>query len=171
MSLRLRSLLFVLAAPGLPLAITLTCATTPRSGNAAKYPPRPNGCKVRVFHTPAPDVKEWDDLGIAHVDCYLDVGAVQCLRKLKSEACRMGGDLLYDVPKKPLRPTDQGMVYTGHVAHAREKPEDAGKESDDDGGAGEQDQPTFEGTGPVEPIAPAPTSTPAEPGRPADGGR
>jgi hypothetical protein len=168
MSIRLRPLLFLSAALALPLAITLTCATTPRSGNAAKYPPRPNGCKVRVFHTPAPDVKEWDDLGIAHVDCYLDVGAVQCLRKLKSEACRMGGDLLYDVPKKPLRPTDQGMVYTGHAAHTREKSEDAGKENDDDGGAADPDQPTFEGTGPVEPIKPI---APAVTGTPADGGR
>ena len=174
MSIRLRPLLFLSAALALPLAITLTCATTSRSGNAAKYPPRPSGCKVHVFHSPAPDVKEWDDLGVAHVDCYLDVGAVQCLKKLRMEACRMGGDLLYDVPKKPLRPTDQGMVYTGHVAHTRERPEDAGKdgsESDDGGGAGNPDQLTFGGTGPVEPIAPVVAGTPADAGRPADGGR
>ena len=181
MPIHLRPLLFLSAALALPLAITLTCATTSRSGNAAKYPPRPSGCKVRVFHTPAPDVKEWDDLGVAHVDCYLDVGAVQCLKKLRMEACRMGGDLLYDVPKKPLRPTDQGMVYTGHVAHTKQPAEDAGKDNDD-GSAGELDQPEGQSAGPVQPvepispiapIAPSPRSVPLVPISPiklVDGG-
>ena len=116
----------ILALPtlALALAMAMNCATT-SNPNAAKYPPRPGGCKVRVFHTPAPDVKEWDDLGVAHVDCPLDVGSVQCLRRLQMDACRMGGDILYDVPKKPLRPTEQGMVYTGHVAHTKERVEDA----------------------------------------------
>ena len=112
-----------------------------------------------------------DDLGVAHVDCYLDVGAVQCLKKLRMEACRMGGDLIYDVPKKPLRPTDQGMVYTGHVAHTKLKPQDGGK--DDEGGAAEPDEPAgSESTGPVQPVEPiapvAPTARGALP--PADAG-
>jgi len=139
----------------------MSCATT-TNPNAAKYPPRPGGCKVRVFHTPAPDVKEWDDLGIAHVDCPLDVGSVQCLRRLRMDACRMGGDLLYDVPKKPLRPTEQGMVYTGHVAHTKERPEEAGKDSDD-AGTGEVDQQEAAGAGPVEPVEPIASPPPNAP--------
>jgi hypothetical protein len=115
---------------------------------------------VRVFHTSVPDLKEWDDLGIAHVDCPLDVGSVQCLRNLRMDACRMGGDILYDVPKKPLRPTEQGMVYTGHVAHTKDRPE-AGKDNDDTGtGTGEVEQ-EGQSSGPiqpVEPIAPPPPS-------------
>ena len=169
MSIRFRQLLWLALPLSLPLAISLAislnCATTPNP-NAAKYPPRPGGCKVRVFHTPAPDVKEWDDLGVAHVDCYLDVGAVQCLSKLRMEACRMGGDILYDVPKKPLRPTDQGMVYTGHVAHTKERADDAGKENDEgDAGAAELDQTQGQSAGPVQPVEPispiSPTSSPA----------
>jgi hypothetical protein len=139
-------------ALGLALALSLSCATTPANPNAAKYPPRPRGCKIRVYHTPAPEVKEWDDIGVAHVDCYLDVGAVQCLQRLKMEGCRLGGDMIYDVPKKPLRPTDQGMVYTGHVAHTRLKPNEVDKDEGADGGGGEE--PTF-ATGPVQPLAPA----------------
>ena len=123
MSFSYRSLLFLAPLAALPLALSLAiplgCATTAPNPNAAKYPPRPGSCKVRVFHTAFPDVKEWDDLGMARVDCPLDVGAVQCLKKLRMEACRMGGDLLYDVPKKPLRPSEQGMVYAGHVAHTK----------------------------------------------------
>ncbi len=154
--------LSIFALLALALAMAMNCATT--NPNAAKYPPRPGGCKVRVFHTPAPDVKEWDDLGIAHVDCPLDVGSVQCLRMLRMDACRMGGDLLYDVPKKPLRPTEQGMVYTGHVAHTKERPEDAGQENagkdNDDGGVGGLDQPEGQSSGPVQPVEPIASPSP-----------
>ena len=168
------------------LAVTISCATT-SNPNAAKYPPRPGGCKIRVFHTPAPDVKEWDDLGVAHVDCPLDVGTVQCLRKLRMDACRMGGDILYDVPKKPLRPTEQGMVYTGHVAHTKERPEDAAKDNAE-AGTGELEQQEAESSGPVQPIEPIASPPPSGPtvplvpisplshgrvdaGRPVDGGQ
>jgi hypothetical protein len=156
MPIRFRPLLLAALVAALPLALAATCATAPPNPNAGKYPPRARGCKIRVFHTPAPDVKEWDDLGVAHVDCYLDVGAVQCLQRLKMEACRLGGDMIYDVPKKPLRPTDQGMVYTGHVAHTKAGPDGGGKDDDEapsDAGAG-ADEPTFQKSGPVEPIAP-----------------
>lgn len=177
MPIQIRPLALLALSIALPLGITLTCATAPPNSNAAKYPPRPNGCKIRVFHTAAPEVKEWDDLGVAHVDCYLDVGAVQCLKKLRMEACRMGGDLIYDVPKKPLRPTDQGMVYTGHVAHTKVQPEDGGKDNqnnkDNEDDTGELGQPESESTGPVQPIEPIaplrPVAVPAiDAGRPAD---
>jgi len=141
-------------------SLLATCATS--NPNAAKYPPRAKGCRVRVFYGPVPDVKEWDDLGMASVDCYLDVGAVQCLGRLRQEACRMGGDLLYDVPKKALRPTEQGMSYRGHVAHTRQKPENKGKDDGQNGQNGKEDdddQPSQD-AGPVEPISPiAPLSS------------
>jgi hypothetical protein len=163
MPLRFRPLLLLVPALTLALVLAMNCATT-SNPNAAKYPPRPGGCKVRVFHTPAPDVKEWDDLGVAHVDCPLDVGAVQCLKKLRMEACRMGGDIVYDVPKKPLRPTEQGMVYAGHVAHTKERSDDAGKDKDsDDGGAGEVDQPEGQSSGPIDPVEPISPNAPAVP--------
>ena len=179
--------LSMVALPTLALALALgmNCATP--NPNAAKYPPRPGGCKVRVFHTPTPGVKEWDDLGIAHVDCPLDVGSVQCLRRLQLDACRMGGDILYDVPKKPLRPTEQGMVYTGHVAHTKERVEDAGKDNDD-AGVAEVDHQEEQSSGPVQPVEPIATPSPGrstvplvpispishghlDPGRPDDAGQ
>jgi hypothetical protein len=168
MQFRARPLLLLVPTIALPLALAATCATVPSNPNAGKYPPRASGCKIHVFRGP-PEVKEWDDLGVVHVDCYLDVGAVQCLQKLKMEGCRMGGDMIYDVPKKPLRPTDQGMVYTGHVAHTKAT-SDAGKDEEADGGA---EEPTFEKSGPVEPIAPvAPVGPPPADTRTVrDGGR
>jgi hypothetical protein len=151
------------------LALSMTCATAPANPNATKYPPHGGNCKIRVLHAATPDVKEWDDIAIARVECPLDVGAVQCLRKLRSEACRMGGDLLYDVPKKPLRPSEQAMIYMGHVAHTKTRPEDLAKDDETEGGEGDQDQPTFEGTGPVEPIRPGAAAS-ADGGPPVDGG-
>jgi hypothetical protein len=152
--------LLALTTVALALVLAMNCGTT--SPNAAKYPPRPGGCKVRVFHSPTPDVKEWDDLGVAHVDCPLDVGSVQCLRRLQMDACRMGGDILYDVPKKPLRPTEQGMVYTGHVAHTKERVEDAGK-GNDDAGRGELDQQEEQRSGPIQPVEPIASPAPNQP--------
>ena len=152
----------------LALPLLAICATT--NPNAAKYPPRGKGCKVRVFYAAVPDVKEWDDLGMASVDCNLDVGAVQCLGRLRGEACRMGGDLLYDVPKKALRPTDQGMSYRGHVAHTRQGPEENDKADRESGnGIAGKDQPT-EDSGPVEPVVPISPISPAPASSASDGG-
>ena len=169
MSFSYRSLLLLtslVALPGaLSVAIPLGCATRSPNPNAAKYPRRGGNCKIRLFHTPVPDVKEWDDLGMARVECQLDVGGVQCLRRLREEACRMGGDLLYDVPKKPMRPTEEGMVYAGHVAHTKERADDGGKDNDD-AGAGELDQPEGQSSGPVQPVQPISPISPTAPSVP-----
>ncbi|HVY39280.1 MAG TPA: hypothetical protein VHM31_15155 [Polyangia bacterium] len=156
-----RSTDWVVILGGVALAaVALTCATT-RNPNAAKYPPRGRGCSVRIFNGPAPDVKEWDDLGIARVDCPLDLGRLQCRQRLREEACRMGGDLLYDVPKKPARPSEQGMVYMGHVAHT--KAGDAGvEEAAPDADEEPAGQPGFDRTAPIEPLAPAAPAPPAD---------
>jgi hypothetical protein len=150
------------AALGLAL-LAWTCATTSNS-NAAKYPPRGRRCKVHVYNSSTPGVKEWDDLGIARVECPLDVGRRQCLDRLREEACRMGGDLLYDVPKKGQRPGEQALVYQGHVAHTRitadaGPPEEAPAETED----------AFDTTSPVEPLAVPAAASPSDAA--ADAGR
>lgn len=149
LSLRSTALLAVMVASS---ALALTCATS-NDPMRAKYPPRGARCNVHVYNSPIPGVKEWDDLGVVRVDCPLDLGRVQCLRRLREEACRMGGDLLYDVPKKPARPSEQGMVYAGHVAHTRAV--DGGAADGDSETAG-GDQDGFDKTSPIEPLAPAP---------------
>jgi hypothetical protein len=137
-----------------------TCATT-QNPNAAKYPPRGRRCSIRVYNTPTPGVKEWDDLGIARVECPLDVGRVQCMGRLREAACRMGGDILYDVPKRGTRPGEQAMVFMGHVAHTRAAP-DGGPPEEEAADSGEE---TFDTTSPIEPLAPV-----AAPAPPADAG-
>src|SRR5262249_44904477 len=90
------------------------------SGSSARdprYPRRPPGCALSVHHG-LPD-GAWDDIGVAKVDCYLDESEIACLGRLRSEACRMGGDILYNVPAKAARPVERGMVYRAQVAHTR----------------------------------------------------
>jgi hypothetical protein len=122
-----------------------TCANGSTTG--AKYPRRSPNCPIRIIHGPTPTVAEWEDLGMAEASCYLDDGPSTCLMRLKAEGCRMGGDMIYDVPKHPERPTERAMVYRGHVAHtkvAEKKPEPPAEE------------PVDAASGPVVPIGVAP---------------
>jgi hypothetical protein len=129
-------------------ATAAACATAPHpdsdesGATAGKYPRRPANCKLQVFHSPAPGVAAWDDLGVAEVGCYLDVGVQQCMQRLKEEACRMGGDIIYNVPNKPARPKDQVLVYRAQVAHTR---------SSDKKGV-EEPPPPEQDAGPIEPL-------------------
>jgi hypothetical protein len=89
------------------------------SGAIGGTSPRPAGCSLTMLHAPAPNVADWDDLGVAEVTCHIDVGLTQCLRLFRAEACRMGADIVYDLPEKPLRPREQAVLYRGRVAHTR----------------------------------------------------
>jgi len=131
------------------IAAVAACATHPRAGDetstAGKYPRRRPGCHLEIFYTPAPrGIAAWDDLGVAQVGCQIDTPQPQCLRRLMEEACRMGGDILYNVPEKPLRPSDQVLMYRAQVAHTLVK----------DGKPDEGPPPIEPDAGPVEPLVP-----------------
>jgi hypothetical protein len=125
-------------AKSLALAMALlatSCASTPGPGaetsgqsGDVRYPRRAAGCELTMYETAVPGVAAWDDLGVAEIACHIDSPVAECVRRLKAEACRLGGDLLYNVPRKPLRPRDQVLIYRGQVAHTRNsaprKPED-----------------------------------------------
>jgi hypothetical protein len=70
----------------------------------------------------------------------------------------MGGDIIYNVPKKALRPVERGMVYRARVAHSRDV-----KKADD------APAPPDAGSGPVQPLPKtadvAPLPSPADAGR------
>jgi hypothetical protein len=124
----------------LALALTaIACSGSP--GGNPRYPRRPPGCALQLYNG-LPEVKVYDDIGMVQVDCYLDESEVVCLSRLRTEACRMGGDIVYNVPKKAARPVERGMVYRAQVAHTRDaqKPDNASA-------------PAGTSTGPVEPLA------------------
>ena len=98
------------------------CHTAGAPAGAAgdlKYPRRAPGCDIAIYHTAVPGAEVWDDLGIAEVGCHVSMPMGQCVAMLKAEGCRLGGDMLYNVPRAPLRPSDQVMVLRGQVAHTR----------------------------------------------------
>lgn len=96
------------------LGMLAACATTSKG----PYPPRRPGCHLTVSYTTTA-LATWDDIGVAQVGCYLDEGEGPCLHRLKAEACRMGGDVLYAVPKTAARPGEREMTLRGRVAHTR----------------------------------------------------
>ena len=135
---------FALLALGATSCRTAGAPSTESPGEASgKYPRRPAGCDISVYHTAVPGAEVWDDLGIAEVGCHVTMPMGQCLAMLKAEGCRLGGDMLYNVPRTPLRPSDQVMVLRGQVAHTRAGR--AKKKDDDDlpppASAAEQAQP------------------------------
>jgi len=124
----LRRLLIVLVA-----ACSLAAACSGSSGRDARYPRRRPGCDLAVYN--GLPTGAWDDIGIVEVGCYLDESEITCLGRLRVEACRMGGDIIYNVPKRALRPVERGMIYRAMVAHTRDakKTDDAAAPSPDAG--------------------------------------
>lgn len=112
--MRIQSLAWWLAASG------ITCASHPTA--PPMYPARGAGCELAVFSTPVPGVPAWDDLGPVEAVCNINGNIAECLRQLRAEACHRGGDILYDVPAKPMRPVEQALVFRAQVAHTRRAP-------------------------------------------------
>ncbi|MBC8133831.1 MAG: hypothetical protein H7X95_12675 [Deltaproteobacteria bacterium] len=118
---------------GFLLVASTSCASTPggqtQGAPDVRYPRRGAGCELAIYYTAVPGVPAWDDLGIAEITCHINDSVAECLRRMRNEACRMGGDIIYNVPRKPLRPASQLMVYRAQVAHTRvglpKKAEDA----------------------------------------------
>ena len=127
-----------LFAFALVTAVAAGACSSPSGGNA-RYPRRPPGCQLQIYNG-LPEVKLYDDIGMVQADCYLDESEVVCLSRLRTEACRMGGDILYNVPSKAARPVERGMVYRAQVAHTR-----AAKSKD-------EGPPPDAANGPVEPL-------------------
>jgi hypothetical protein len=67
------------------------------------YPPRPEGCDVKVFHGKVVGIV-YDDIGRVDSICSNDLGLEQCIIELKKQACKLGGDIVYEVPVSPSSP-------------------------------------------------------------------
>jgi hypothetical protein len=98
------------------------CRSGGAGGQAPRYPPRRPGCELAIFHALPLGGGSWDDLGAVEVGCHINTGQAQCLQRLRTEACRLGGDMIYNMPKRPQRPRDEVMVYRARVGHWRLPP-------------------------------------------------
>ena len=87
------------------------------SKEPSKYPPRPEGCDVSLFHgTPT---MQTDNIGPVSAICSDDVKEDDCIRTLKDEACKLGGDVVWEVPDKPTRTNSDKNRWTGRAAHSK----------------------------------------------------
>jgi hypothetical protein len=113
---RLRRIALALA---LVSGLIVACATGSQDRAAAKYPPRRPGCALLIFRGDTPELSVWDDLGLVETICHIDETESTCYGRMRAEACRMGGDIVYHLPRKPWRPKDEAMGFRGKVAHTR----------------------------------------------------
>ena len=152
------------------LSLLISACASRAPGVGPRYPPRRPGCALSIFHTDQPRVAAWDDIGKVEIVCHIDDTERTCLNRLRAEACRLGGDIVYRVPVKPWHPGDQTMGYTmgyrAMVAHSR-RPADRGtmaaRPPDDDLPPPATPE---EAAGPVVPL----TGPGAPPAASADGG-
>jgi hypothetical protein len=83
-----------------------------------RYPPQPAGCPVQLFRGKIKSMP-YDDIGGVDAICGTDIGVEECLKELKNQTCKLGGDLVYDVPDEPSKPSPDKVRFTGRVAHTR----------------------------------------------------
>ncbi len=60
-----------------------------------KYPPRPEGCDIKIF-TEIPPMQT-ENIGPVTATCAENVSDADCLRTLKDEACKLGADLIWGI--------------------------------------------------------------------------
>jgi hypothetical protein len=106
-----------LGASAALVALSLA-ACAGRAKTDPRYPPRPDGCDVKMFHGKVEGVL-YDDIGHVDAICSIDMAGNPCVVELKNQACKLGGDLLYDVPYEAEKPSPDKLRLTGRVAHSR----------------------------------------------------
>jgi hypothetical protein len=101
--------LAVLAVLGIAL-FSAGCA-----GGDARFPKRPEGCEVTVYHL-NPEVPT-ENIGPVHAACSEDVNADACLRTFKDAVCNLGGDVVWGVDDPEKK--DGKLHYNGRAAHTK----------------------------------------------------
>jgi len=83
----------------------------------SKYPPLPAGCDVKLFHeTPT---MATDNIGRVEAHCDSDrVSEEDCIRDLKDQACKLGANVIWEVPFKP-NVEDNKQYWSGRAAHTK----------------------------------------------------
>jgi hypothetical protein len=99
------------------LLLLLGAAACGGSGSDSRFPSRPDGCDVHVFQTAPPMQTENIGPVSSHCDDH-DFTQADCLRTLKDQVCKLGGDVVWGVPAVP-DDTDGQWRYKGRAAHTK----------------------------------------------------
>jgi hypothetical protein len=82
----------------------------------SQYPPRPEGCDVKVFRE-SPSVMS-DNIGPVTATCGDDIKEDDCMRTLKDQACKLGGDIVWGVSDVPSNVQGKKQL-AGRAAHTK----------------------------------------------------
>jgi hypothetical protein len=99
------------------LVAVAACGGTPKTD--PRYPPREPGCKVLVYKGPVPATTPKHDLGSVDAICGTDIPEADCMRTLMDQVCKFGGDIIWDVPEIPDKPTPDKVRWTARAAHTK----------------------------------------------------
>ena len=86
-----------------------SCADPP----PPKLPAKAKGCEVTVYRGAVPDGMKVTPLGEVVTDCGKNDADSDCIRALQDEVCKLGGDVVYEVPSAPEPQTDVMLRYEG----------------------------------------------------------
>ena len=106
--MRLRSIVL------LAFALSYGCSSKPDKN--ATYPERPEGCDVQVF--PSTPAMPTDNIGPVNAICGEDISDADCLRTLKDQACKLGGDVVWGVENAPSVSLGKKR-WSGRAAHTK----------------------------------------------------
>lgn len=93
---------------------TVLLAACGGGGAPSKFPPRAEGCEVKVFKD-APRLQT-ENIGTVVAVCDESLSDDECVRQLKDEVCKVGGDVAWGVPDKPTL-KDGKKRLNGRAAH------------------------------------------------------
>ena len=100
------------------MLLTVLAAACGGSNANSKYPSRPTGCDVQVFQqTPT---MQTDNIGPVSASCddQAPTSKDDCLRELKDQVCKLGGDAVWGVDAEPKH-EDGKWKYSGRAVHTR----------------------------------------------------
>lgn len=97
--------------------VVIGCAAP--QGPDPRYPVRAEGCAVELY--PDAPLVQTDNLGAVSASCADSVADQDCMRTLKDEACKLGGDVVWGVPEKP-KEKDGRKYWSGRAAHTKQAP-------------------------------------------------
>ena len=83
-------------------------------GASSKFPAKPPGCEVAVIRGGAPPYPT-ENIGPVSSVCNDLVSKADCLRELQDQVCKLGGDVVWQVPDEPKTENDK-IYWSGRAA-------------------------------------------------------
>ena len=104
---------------GTALVLLVASACSGGAKPEGRYPARAEGCDVKTFpEAPAVPI---DNIGPVTATCSEDISNSDCMRTLKDQACKLGGDVIWGVDDVPSMKLGKKQL-AGRAAHTRQAP-------------------------------------------------